>query len=284
MKKVLCLLLCAAMIFVLTACSSAQEVSALEARVAELEGQLETSGQDAAVEDTAVVTNKVYAINALVYPDGGDAAVASSELEFTEPTKVVVTPVLPEGKVVRLWSVNGQEYAAVPGEDLRAQVSDTTLIKAVLRDELKVTSINAYMQFLDRYGDPTGETFDEYVFEYDDENVSNQVITVYVKADIPSGYTVDYWKINEIPYYFNKTVTAFTVEELDETTVYEVVLKKASSSSSTPAPTAAPEPTATPNATPAPSKSPSLTFIIPSFPVVSFRPLTTPTPTPIIIR
>ena len=271
MKRIICLLLCLVLVVSMTACTSSAKVSALEARLAELEGQAGQGSEG---------VHQVIAVNAKVYLDGESEASASDGIEFTDPVKIVVKPELPEGKVVRLWSVNGQEIEAVQGEDLKLEVSDTTVVKAVLRDELKVTTINAHMQFLDKYGDPTGEKFDEYVFEYDDENVSNQVITVYVEADVPSGYTVDYWKINEVPYYFNRTVTAFTVEELDETTVYEVVFKKASTSTpkpgNTPEPTSAPEPTVTP----APSKTPTLTFFRPSFPVISFRPIATPTPTP----
>ncbi len=278
MKRIICLLLCLALVVSMTACTSSAKVSALEARLAELEGQNENDQGNAGVK-------QVIAVNAKVYLEGESAASASAGIEFMDPIKIIVTPELPEGKVVRLWSVNGQEFEAVQGEDLKLEVSDTTVVKAVLRDELKVTTINAHMQFLDRYGDPTGEEFDEYVFEYDDENVSNQVITVYVEAEVPSGYTVDYWKINEIPYYFNRTVTAFTVEELDETTVYEVVLKKVTPPASTPQPGNTPEPTSTPEPTktPTPFKTPSRTFLIPSFPVISFRPLI-PTPTPYIVK
>lgn len=276
MKKILCLLLCLVLVISMTACTSSAKVSALEARLAELEGQTENDQGNTGVK-------QVIAVNAKVYLDGESESSASAGIEFTDPVRIIVKPELPEGKVVRLWSVNGQEMEAVQGENLKLEVSDTTVVKAVLRDELKVTTINAHMQFLDKYGDPTGEKFDEYVFEYDDENVSNQVITVYVEAEVPSGYTVDYWKINEIPYYFNRTVTAFTVEKLDETTVYEVVFKKASTS--TPKPNSTPEPnTPAPTETPTPSKTPTLTFFKPSFPVISFRPISTPTPTPIIIR
>ena len=99
-------------------------------------------------------------------------------------------------------------------------------------------------------GKPKGEPFTEFVFEEDYENpVTKETmpggwITVYVEAVVPKGYAVDYWLINDVPYYYNRTVTSFTVHDLNEATVYEVVLRKENAPSSTPKPTA--KPTTTP--------------------------------------
>jgi len=277
MRKVICILLCAAMAFSLSACgilNKGNDTAALQARIDELEGQLAsvTPGVTTIIsEGEAAAMQYVLAYNALVYLEGGDPASAASALELTGSTSVIITPVLPEGKVVDHWDVNGQEFAAAENQAMVLTVDSTTFVKAVLRDELKVTSINACMQFLDEQGKPYGDEFYEYVFEYDDEHVSNKLITVYVKAEIPDGYTVDYWKINGVPYYFSKTVTAFTAENLDETTVYEVVFKKADAPST-------PKPTSTPalNQTPEPTATPSYSFVLPSFsfPIVTRPPLT----------
>lgn len=278
MRKAICILLCAAMAFSLSACgilNKGNDTAALQAQIDELKEQLAatTPGVSATEGEPAASVQYVVVINALVYPEGGDPASAASTLEITGPTSIVLTPVLPEGKVVDYWDINGQEFEATENQAPVITVDSTTFIKAVLRDELKVTSINAYMQFLDEKGDPSGDEFYEYVFEYDDEHVSNKLITVYVKAEIPDGYTVDYWKINGVPYYFNKTVTAFTVENLDETTVYEVVFKKADAPST-------PKPTSTPalNQTPEPTTTPSWSFI-PIWPSFVIRPTPTPMPT-----
>ncbi len=269
MRKAICILLCAAMAFSMSACGilnagGDSDTAALQAQIDELESKLAAATSaptETEAQAPAAVMQYVLAYNALVYPEGGDPASAASALEITASTSVVVTPVLPEGKIVEHWDVNGQEFEAVENQAMVITVDSTTFVKAVLRDELKVTSINAYMQFLDEDGNPHGDEFYEYVFEYDDENVSNKLITVYVKAELPDGYTVDYWKINGVPYDFNKTVTAFTVEELDETTVYEVVFKKADAPST-------PKPTSTPalNETPSPTSTPSWSFVLPSVP------------------
>lgn len=287
-RKVICILLCAAMAFALSACGildKSDDVAALQARISELECQLEAVTPDSGgPENTASASVQyVLAANALVYHEGNDPASAVSVLELMEPASVVITPLLSEGTVVDYWDINGQEVEPVENQALALTLESTTFIKAVLRDELKVTSVNAYMQFLDENGDPAGDPFYEYVFEYDDENVSGKVITVYVRAEVPSGYTVDYWKINNVPYYYNKAVTAFTVENLDETTVYEVFFRKLSTSAATPSPTTTPAPT--PEITPSPTETPGTTFVAPSFsfpvftmPPISYIPIVTTHP------
>jgi hypothetical protein len=101
-----------------------------------------------------------------------------------------------------------------------AAVSET-LQSAPPQVEKKVTSVNAYMQLLDSKNLPTGDQFNEKAF-----GNQNEKISVYVSAVIPKGYEIDYWLINNAKYYFNKAVTAFTVLDLNGTTVYEAVLKK----------------------------------------------------------
>ena len=136
---------------------------------------------------------------------------------------------------------------------LTLNADTTTVVEARLRPEKTVTTINAQMKFLNEKDEPKGEPFEKFVFEKDFVNpVTGEMhkggtITVYVEAVVPKGYVIDYWKINEIPYYYNKTVSAFVVEELDESTVYEVVLREAKA-------TPTPKPTKTPNATPVPTQ------------------------------
>jgi len=58
------------------------------------------------------------------------------------------------------------------------------------------------------------------------EKVSNGTINVEVKAVVPAGQMVDYWLINGVQYHYGTGVTSFVVEQLDEATTYEVVLKE----------------------------------------------------------
>ncbi|MBE5761279.1 MAG: hypothetical protein E7334_04715 [Clostridiales bacterium] len=166
----------------------------------------------------------IIAINALI--DG------VSEIEAAQAGTYLAQAVLPEGMAVDHWEINGlpahndgRKYS------LEFEAEGPTFVAAVIRPEKKVTTINAVMQFLNKNGKPAGETFTEFVFEEDylnpvrDEVFPGGKITVRVKADVPKDYEIDYWKINEVPYHFNYPVSEFTVVDLDETTVYEVVLK-----------------------------------------------------------
>lgn len=120
--------------------------------------------------------------------------------------------------------------------------ADTT-VTAVLRDKRTVYTVNAHMQFLNEKGKPVGQKYTEFIFGEDYEHpVSGEIypggwISVHVEADVPRGYEVDFWIINGIPYYYDRHVAGFTVYSLDETTVYEAVLKP-KDVKSTPRPTA----------------------------------------------
>lgn len=102
-----------------------------------------------------------------------------------------------------------------------------TLVEAVLWDEKKLTTVNATIQFLDVKGKASGDTPTEFVFEQDYINPVTKEICPggKIKAKVPSGKVVDYWLINGVPYFYNTGVSSFIVEDLDQTTVYEVVLK-----------------------------------------------------------
>lgn len=193
--------------------------------------------------------------------DGETMLIVDGAMELT------ATATVPAGMAVDYWELNGAPYYEDMEDTFTFTAQGNTVVDARLRPEHKVTSINAEMQFLDKKGEPKGEKFTEFVFEEDYENtVTHETqpgdwITVYVKAVVPKGYAVDYWLINDVPYYYNRTVTSFTVHDLNETTVYEVVLKKENAPSSTPKPTSkpmqqpiyVPEPTQEPVQTPAPT-------------------------------
>ena len=107
-----------------------------------------------------------------------------------------------------------------------------TIIGPVFRAEKKVTTINCKLQFLNKDGKAEGQTYDQFVFEkpyknpVTGEEVADGTVTLQVAAVIPSGYVVDYWKINGVPYRYGSTVNQMVVENLDEATEYEVVLKE----------------------------------------------------------
>lgn len=250
MKKLIAVVLCLALLTALTGCTAGKDnASELEALRQQMQQMQEMLNQQEQPAEDAVAADRLYAFNALV--DGKDV------VEFVGQQTFTAQAVVPEYMAVDCWSVNGMEMAGDEDDTLTFNANGTTFVEARLRPEKTVTTFNAQMKFLNEKDEPKGEAFEQFVFEEEYLNpVTNEwheggTITVYVEAVVPKGYVIDYWKINEIPYYYNRTVSNFIVVELDESTVYEVVLRE-SHATPTPKPTA--KPTATPAATPTPAQ------------------------------
>lgn len=261
MKKLIAMVLCCAMLAVLAGCSAAKnyeaELQALQNQLQQMQAEMDKAEADETVGDKAD-EQYLYAFNARI--DGKD------QVEFVGQQTYTAEAVVPEGMAVDCWSVNGEEMAGNEDNTLTFNVSATSFVEARLRPEKTVITFNAQMKFLDEKDKPQGEPFEYFVFEEDFVNpVTGQTheggtITVYVEAVVPKGYAIDYWKINDIPYYYNRTVSSFVVEELDESTVYEVVLREEDA-----------EPTAKPTATPASTEE-------------EWTPSPTPTEEPVMYR
>lgn len=212
-KRTLSLLISLVMLFSLTACA-AEPVAEPAAAPAEQQQP----------EAEPITQNKLVAVNARIN--------GKAEVEFSGAGAFLAQAVLPEGMAVDHWEING-----VPADNqgrrysLDFTVDTSALIEAVLRPELKVTSINAVMRFVNERGRPEGPVFNEFIFEKDYYNEATEevneggLITLHVEADVPRDYEIDYWKINGVPYFFDREVDEFIVVNLDETTVYEVVLR-----------------------------------------------------------
>lgn len=171
-----------------------------------------------------VETFCVYAVNATI--DGKDV------VELEKATTITATATPAEGTVVDYWMVDGEKQEASADNTFTYNAEGTAIVEPVFRAQKKITGINAQFCFLDKDGDPDGEDFEEFVFEEEytnpvtEEKVEGGKISVQVKAVVPSGYAVDYWKINGVEYHFSNTVSKFIVIDLDEATEYEVVLKE----------------------------------------------------------
>lgn len=204
----------------------------LKVRITELENQL------LELSDTAgdgMANYNVIGVSCKLYPSDKNISTAQNKIAFTEGFTVVAVADIEDGVVVDYWRVNGNRLFGQE-QEIEIEVDSNTIIEAVLREELKVMTVNAYMQFIDENDKPTGDKFTEYVFEYDNDKVSGKEISVYVFAEVPKGYEIDYWMIGNVPYYFNKTVTSFKVLNLNESVVYEAVLKKTAVKAPSPKP------------------------------------------------
>lgn len=267
MKRILSAVLTILLLFSLTACqgNSNADIEAMKLQMQLMQKQLDEakeagfepsdSAEPAQTQTPApeapVEAETGYRIVALHSTVDGETSL------ITDGThELVAMADIPEGMAVDYWEVNGIQYYEDMTEAYLFVPQEDAVVDARLRPEHKVTTINAEMQFLDAKGKPKGEEFTEFVFEEDYENpITHETclgdwITVNVKAVVPRGYAVDYWLINDIPYYYNRTVTSFTVHDLNETTVYEVVLKKENAPSSTPKPTVKPTSTVKPTQQP----------------------------------
>ncbi len=276
MKKLFAVLLAVLLLLGLTACQSSSSDAELEAMKVQLQlmqQQLDqakeasyTPGQQLA-PNAAATDAPVNNESETTGDESGDLVQAlhstidgQTSLIIDGAAELVATAVIPEGMAVDYWELNGDQYYEDMEDTFLFTAEGNTVVDARLRLERKITTINAEMQFLDKKGKPRGEEFTEFVFEEDYENpVTKETlpggwITVNVEAVVPRGYEVDYWLINDVPYYYNRTVTSFKVFDLNEATIYEVVLKKENAPSATPKPT--PEPTQRSVTTTAPTQEP----------------------------
>lgn len=225
MKKFALILLAAIMLLTLAGCGKENEqIAALQTQLEELKTENQELNERLTQLQNAPVPNTVYASNATI---NGETTV-----EFTGEAKFTALAALEEGYVVDHWKINAEVQPESKADTFVFSAAADTWLEAVIRPEKKVTTINAEMQFLDEKGKVGGDPFTEFVFEEDyihpltQQTVEGGKITIRVKAVIPSGYVVDYWLINGIRYDFTNTVNSFTVTELTEATVYEVVLKE----------------------------------------------------------
>lgn len=237
MKRFFVLILALLMLLSLTACGSDGDIKALEEELAQAktslaqaerslaraEQELEQAQQALDQVQSAPITYTVQSINATINE--------KTSLEITQVTEFTAIATLAEGQIVDGWKVNGQLQDGAAGNSFVFTAQGNTVVEAVVRQEKKLTTVNATIQFLDAKGKASGDTLTEFVFEKDYVNpVTKQTcpggkISAQIKAVVPSGKVVDYWLINGVPYFYNTGVTSFIVEDLDETTVYEVVLK-----------------------------------------------------------
>ena len=132
-------------------------------------------------------------------------------LDLTEEGRYLARAVLPEGYTVDHWEVNGEPVDA--GGRLYTLEFDSEgvwKVEAVLREERRVTCVNAYLQFLDEDGQPAGWLYEDVCFEYDytvpttgekhpGGSISAWVLPIDPEADEPWYWVIDGEKIETFP-------------------------------------------------------------------------------------
>ena len=206
----------------MTVFSRIAEVDAASKTPAEQQEQ-ETEGSEEPVVIPQV--RQITLINARV--DGKEI------LELTEEGHYLARAVLPEGYTVDHWEVNGEPVDT--GGRLYSLEFDSEgvwKVEAVLREELRVTCVNAYLRFLDENGAASGALYSAVSFEYDytvpttGELHPGGTLTVYVSPLIPSGQEVDYWLINGEKVEADNPARGILLQDLDHSVVISAVLKE----------------------------------------------------------
>lgn len=132
-------------------------------------------------------------------------------LDLTEEGRYLARAVLPEGYTVDHWEVNGEPVDA--GGRLYSLEFDSEgvwKVEAVLREERRVTCVNAYLQFMDEDGQPAGWLYEDVCFEYDytvpttgekhpGGSISAWVLPIDPEADEPWYWVIDGEKIETFP-------------------------------------------------------------------------------------
>ena len=163
---------------------------------------------------------------------------------------VKVSAEIPKGKRVAYWVINGAKYTfntEVKSFTLR-EVPYGMVIEAVLSGNtdqtlptaeeiqqrrtgkpLLVETKSARMSHVDDSQKASGGYFtefdftDDYVNKATGETEQGGRVTVRVTASIPEGKLVTYWRFNGARLNFNSDVTAFVVENLAESMLYQPV-------------------------------------------------------------
>ncbi len=219
MKKIIALLLAALMLFMVGCVSE----SDLAAKQKELDTLAAENAQLIAEIEALSSTGTVYAIHSTI--NGKSSASINGKTELT------ASALLSEGQVVDHWEMNGEVQPDSASATFTFTADTSSTVAAYLRSEKKITTINAELRFLDADMNAAGDPLTEFVFENDytnpvtGETVEGGKISAEIKAVTPYGKIIDYWLINGVPYYYNGDVSSFIVEDLDEATTYELVLK-----------------------------------------------------------
>lgn len=181
-------------------------------------------------EDPVVIpqVRQILLVNARV--DGKEI------LELTEEGRYLARALLPEGYTVDHWEINEEPVDA--GNRLYTLEFDSEgvwKVEAVLREELRVKCVNAYLQFLDENGRAVGEMYEEVSFEYDYTVPATGIehpggsITVFVSPLLPQGQELDYWLIDGEKVESSRPARCILLQDLDRGVKIEAVLREGDS-------------------------------------------------------
>ena len=177
-----------------------------------------------------------------------------SAVSFDKPVKVKVTADLPKGKTIDYWVIDGVRYdfkSKIPNSFTLDNVTDSMIVEAVAKGQSSQTILSASTIQEIRTGETlivntihaklchvrddlkgAGGWITSFDFTNDYSNRATKQwedggqVTVRVKATIPKGKKISYWKFNDVKIDFDKNVTEMIVHTLNVSKTYEPVFGK----------------------------------------------------------
>lgn len=178
---------------------------------------------------------------------------------------VKISAEIPRGQKVAYWVINGSKYifntevksftlrelpygmvveAVLDGQTAKTLSTAEEIQQQRTGEPLLVETKSAHMAHVNDNGKVSGGAFTEFDFTEDfvnkatGEKEQGGRVTVRVSADIPKDRLVSFWRFSGARINFNSDVTAFIVENLADSMLYQPYFIK----KSTPVPTATPVP------------------------------------------
>lgn len=174
-----------------------------------------------------------------------------SAVSFNAPVKVKVTADVPKNKTIDYWVIDGTRYDFLPWVPTSFTLDNVTgsmIVEAVLKNQSSQTLLSAEAIRQSRTGETllvktiharlchvksdlkgAGGWLSSFDFTNDYQNRATKKqetggqVTVRVKATIPSGKKISYWKFDDVKIDFNKNVTEMIVHTLNVSKTYEPV-------------------------------------------------------------
>ena len=197
----------------------------------------------------------IQALGAYVQYNSGKDTAKYSAISYDTPVKLKVTADVPKGKSIDYWVIDGVRYdfkSKIPTSFTIDNATDNMIVEAVLKGQasqtvlteeaiqsirtgetLIVNTIHAKLAHVKADLKAAGGWITSFNFTDDYTNRATKQweaggqVTVRVKASIPKGKTISYWKFDDVKIDFNKNVTEMIVHTLNVNKTYEPVFGKA---------------------------------------------------------
>ena len=185
-----------------------------------------------------------------------------SAVSYDTPVKLNVTADVPKGRSIDYWVIDGVRYdfkSRIPTSFTIDNATDNMIVEAVLKNQrsltmrteeaiqqtrtgetLIVNTIHAKLCHIRDDLKGAGGWMTSFNFTNDYTNRATGKfetggrVTVRVKATIPKGKKISYWKFDDVKIDFDKNVTEMIVYDLNVSKTYEPIFTKTKTSTTRP--------------------------------------------------